>query len=69
LLEAPPCAVAETARAILTPEQAKHPLHAEAIEIARQAEIEVAQEMRQLRARAETRKKESILQGAKPECY
>jgi len=44
-------------------------MFAEAIEIARQAEIEVAQEMRQLRAGAETRKKKSILQGSKPECY
>ena len=35
LLNAPPCAVDATARAVLTPEPAAHPLFAEIVEIAR----------------------------------
>jgi hypothetical protein len=48
LLHAPPGAVDETARAILTPEQAVHPLCAELVEMSRQAEIDVGQENRRL---------------------
>jgi hypothetical protein len=53
LLNAPPGAVGETARAILTPEQAAHPLFADIVDLARQAEIEVAVEWREARMRAE----------------
>ena len=49
LAYAPPCAVDETARAALTPEQAAHPLFAELVEMFRQAEIQVALEYRGLR--------------------
>jgi hypothetical protein len=42
LSNAPPCAVAQTARAALTPAQAAHPLFAELVEIFRQAEIGTA---------------------------
>ena len=45
-LEAPPGAVEETARAVLTPEQAAHPKFAELVDIFRQAEIEVAAQAR-----------------------
>ena len=61
LLEAPPCAVDETARAMLTPEQAAHPLFREIVDIARQAELEVVEELRLERAQAELRKKNSFL--------
>jgi len=46
MLEAPPCAVEETARAVLTPEQAAHPKFAELVDIFRRAEIEVAAQSR-----------------------
>jgi len=69
LLKAPPCAGDETPRANLTPEQAAHPVFAEIIEIARQAEFEVVEELRLERAQAELRKKNSFLPDAKPECY
>jgi hypothetical protein len=42
LSDAPPGAVARTARAALTPAQAAHPLFAELVEIFCQSEIEVA---------------------------
>ena len=48
MLEAPPCAVEETARALLTPEQAAHPKFAELVDIFRRAEIEVAAQARGL---------------------
>jgi hypothetical protein len=54
LLEAPPGAVEETARAVLTPEQAAHPKFAELVEIFRQVEIEVATQTRGLFGRAKT---------------
>ena len=53
LLNAPPCAVDATARAVLTPERVAHPLFAEIVEIARQAEIGVAGACREARARVE----------------
>ena len=46
LVYAPPCAVDEMARAILTPELAAHPLFAELVEVARQAEMEVVTDFR-----------------------
>jgi hypothetical protein len=48
LLDAPPCAIAETARAALTPAQAAHPLFAELVETFRQSESEVALGFRRL---------------------
>ena len=41
LLDAPPCSVDRVARALLTPEQAAHPLFAETIDMFRRAEGEV----------------------------
>jgi hypothetical protein len=55
LLNAPPGAVDETARAILTPEQAAHPLFARFVEIARQAEIGVDEGSRWILARVKTK--------------
>ena len=59
MLEAPPCAVEETARAVLTPEQAAHPRFAELVDIFRQAEIEVAAQSRQLFGRWKTARKKA----------
>jgi hypothetical protein len=42
LADAPPCAVAQTARTALTPAQAAHPLFAQLVEIFRLAEIGTA---------------------------
>src|SRR5271163_4099481 len=42
LFDAPPCSVDCTAAAILTPQQAAHPLFAEAVDQFREAEIGVA---------------------------
>ena len=42
LMDAPPCRVLETARAVLTPAQMAHPLFAELVEIFREAEAGVA---------------------------
>ena len=42
LSDAPPGAIVKTARAALTPAQARHPLFAQLVEIFRQSEIEVA---------------------------
>ena len=50
LLDAPPCAVERTARAILSPAEAAHPLFSECVDLARQAEIEVVCELRRLSA-------------------
>src|SRR5208283_5458720 len=60
MLEAPPCAVEETARAVLTPEQAAHPRFAELVEIFRQAEIEVCAQSRQLFGPPKNRRKKSV---------
>jgi len=49
-LDAPPCAVDQTARAVMTPELAAHPLFAELVEVFRQAEIEIVLDMRHLYA-------------------
>jgi hypothetical protein len=54
MLEAPPCAVDATARAVLTPEQAAHLRFTELVDIFRQAEIEVAAQSRQLFGRGKT---------------
>ena len=50
LLDAPPCSVGKTARAILNPELAAHPLFAEAVDLFRQAEIDIAYEHKLMRA-------------------
>jgi hypothetical protein len=50
LLHAPPCAVDQTARAVLTPELAAHPVFAELVNMFRQAEREVALQTRLLHA-------------------
>jgi hypothetical protein len=57
LSDAPPCAVDRTARAILTPALASHPLFSEAVDLFRQAEIEVVCESRWARLRRSQRKK------------
>jgi len=49
LLHAPPCAVERTARALLTREQAAHPLFAEFVDLSRWAESMVAMDERRLR--------------------
>ena len=48
LSDAPPGAVARTARAALTPAQARHPLFAQLVDVFRQSEIEVALRYRRL---------------------
>ena len=50
LSNAPPGAVARTARAALTPAQAAHPLFAELVEIFRQSESDVALQYRRMLA-------------------
>jgi len=47
---APPCAVDQTARAVMTPELAGHPLFAELVELFRQAETDIVLDMRHLDA-------------------
>jgi len=51
LNNAPPCAVDETVRATLSPEQARHAVFARLVEIAREAEMGVAAAGRDYRAR------------------
>jgi hypothetical protein len=58
LLEAPPCAVKQTACAVLTVEEAAHPVFREAIEVAREAEMGVVQDQR---GRSERREKRDSL--------
>jgi hypothetical protein len=53
LLQARPCSVEPTARAILTPEQAAHPMCAELVEMCRQVEIELVWEHRYRRLHAQ----------------
>ena len=48
LSDAPPCGVVRTARAALTPAQARHPLFAQLVDVFRQSEIEVALRYRRL---------------------
>jgi hypothetical protein len=59
LLDAPPCSVDQVARAVLTPEQAAHPWFAGAVDMFRQAEIEVAERAHCLE-RFDLRKKNSL---------
>jgi len=56
LLDAPACAVDRVARTILTPEQAMHPLFADALDLFRETEIAVVLGQRELLARVEDRK-------------
>jgi len=56
LLDAPPCAVERVARTILTPEQAMHPLFADALHLFRETEIAVVLGQRKLLAEVEARK-------------
>jgi hypothetical protein len=57
LLYAPACAVERTARALLSPAEAAHPLFSEFVDVARQAEIEVVCERRWAAAVAESCRK------------
>ena len=67
LLEAPICSVDSTARAILTPEQAKHPVFASAVDIVRQVEFGMVVETIQRHMGAESRKMNADRGLAKPE--
>ena len=60
LLNAPPCAVDRTARALLTPEQAAHQLFSNLVEMFREAEIQVVLESRRRYAPG-SQKKNSFL--------
>jgi hypothetical protein len=69
LLDAPPCAVERTARGLLSPAEAAHPLFSEFVDVARQAEIEVVCETGWLSALPVLpRKKDVKKRRAKPEC-
>ncbi len=57
LFYAPACAVDRTARAMLSPAEASHPLFSEFVDLARQAEIEVVCEHRWVAAVAESCRK------------
>jgi len=59
LLDAPPYAVDRVAQALLTPEQAMHPLFAETVEMFRRAESEVAEQSTPQFARPESGKNNS----------
>jgi hypothetical protein len=65
LLLAPPCAVDEMAWAVLTPEQAAHPVFRKAIEIAWEAEMGI---VRQERERNAEEKRILFFTQTKPEC-
>jgi hypothetical protein len=67
MLEAPPGAIEETARAVLTPEQAAHPKFAELVDIFRQAEFEVAAQARALFGPGKTRAPRSSTTPSKPQ--
>jgi hypothetical protein len=56
LMDAPPGAVARTARAAMTPELAAHPLFAELAQIFCQAEVEVALRWRDYREEGNSQK-------------
>ena len=56
LFYAPPCAVERTARAVLTPELASHPVFADLVELFRQAEIGIVLESRERRLRGQDKK-------------
>ena len=56
LMDAPPGAVARTARAAMTPELAAHPLFAELARIFCQAEVEVALSQRAYRGEGNSQK-------------
>jgi hypothetical protein len=59
LLDAPPCAVDRTARALLGPAEAAHPAFSDFVDLARQAEIEVVCGCRALNGlRGASRKKD-----------
>lgn len=67
LLDAPPCAVDKTARAILIPEQAAHPLFADLLDTFRQAEAWVVEDTRGLLpAQGSPEKKNSFFRRPKP---
>ena len=57
LLDAPPCTVDRTARALLSPAEASHPVFSEFVDLARQAEIEVLCEWRGLDGLMESSRK------------
>jgi hypothetical protein len=57
LLDAPPCTVEQTAHALLTRQQAAHPVFAELVDLSRWAETMVAMDERQLRERVASKQK------------
>ena len=57
LWDAPPCQMAITARATLTPQLASHPLFAEAVDMFVKAEIAVVEESRWHREATESRRR------------
>ena len=58
LLDAPPCAVEQTARTLLTREQAAHPVFAELVDLSLWAESMTAMDNRQLREFMDAKKTE-----------
>jgi hypothetical protein len=67
LLDAPACAVDRVARTIITPEQAMHPLFADALDLFRETEIAVVLGQRRLLAEVEASKSmESRGSGRQP---
>jgi hypothetical protein len=70
LLDAPPCSVDRVGRALLTPEQAAHPLFAESVDMFRRAESEVVAMSMYRPPRAASQRKNPLLNPrAKPEYY
>jgi len=71
LMDAPPCSVDGTARALLSSELAAHPLFADAVALFRKAEIEVVLESKETHRLVEAirRKKDVTKRRAEPECY
>ncbi|MGA3166679.1 MAG: hypothetical protein ABSF14_11240 [Terriglobia bacterium] len=57
MCDAPPCQMASTARATLTPQLASHPLFAEAVDMFVKAEIAVVEESRWHREATESRRR------------
>lgn len=73
LFNAQPCRMEQTAKAVLSPEAAAHPMIARTVEVFCQAEAEVAREAGIMTAMLATQGRERIMmrknRRAKPECY
>ncbi len=65
MLNAPPCSVDRVARALLTPEQAAHPLFAETVEMFRRAESKVVAMSMYKPPTVASRRKKSPLKSAR----